>query len=169
MKTSHWIIISVTLGLFCSGCGGQQVPDGFPALCPLVIVIQHNGQPVDLVPFQLVPEQSSVSWSVAGQTGSSGEGSAITAQGAYSKKGCPEGKFKVVLTEPTRLTGLEITEEESKRMSQEETYAHAAKVAEARRNQPKIVPEAFGYSASKPVTIDVTKETKKIVLELSEH
>ena len=169
MKTTHWITFLVVLGLFCSGCGGGSAPDGFPALFPLVIVVQHNGQPVDQVGFQLIPENASVSWGVAGQTGSSGEGTAMTSQGTYSSRGCPAGKFTVVLTEPTRLTGLEITEEESRRMTQEESDAHAAKVSEARRNMPKIIPAAFGSSSPNPVVVDVAKETRRIVLELNEY
>jgi len=169
MKTTHWIIFSVVLGLFCSGCGGGGAPDGFPALCPLVIVVQNGGQPVDQVAFQLIPENPSVAWGVAGQTSSSGEGTVMTSQGSYSGRGCPEGKFRVLMTEPHRLTGLELTEEESRKLSPEESDAHAAKLAEARRNQPKIVPAAFGPSSSDPVTVDVTKETKSIVLELSEY
>ena len=168
MKATRWIIFSVVLGLF-SGCGGEQAPSQFPALCPLVIVVQNGGQPVDQVGFQLIPENASVSWGVAGQTGSSGEGTVLTSQGTYSSKGCPEGKFTVVMSEPPLLTGLELSEEESRRLSQEESDAHAAKLAEARRNRPKIIPAAFGSSSSKPVTVDVTKETKKIVLELSEY
>ena len=169
MKPTHWIIFSVVLGLVCSGCGGGAAPDGFPSLVPLAIVVQNNGQPVDQVGFQLIPENSSVSWGVAGQTGSSGEGTVMTSQGTYSARGCPEGKFIVYLTEPHRLTGLELTEEESRRMSQEESDAHAAKLAEARRSQPKIIPAAFSPSAAEPVTVDVTKATNKIVLELSEY
>ena len=169
MKTTHWIIFSALLGLVCSGCGGQQTPEGFPPLSPLTIVIQNGGQPVDQVPFQLVPENASVSWGVAGQTGSSGEGAATTSQGTFSARGCPEGKFIVLLTEPTRLTGLELTEEESRRMTQEESDAHAAKLAEARRNRPRIIPEAFSSSAAQPVIVDVAKGTQRIVLELSEY
>jgi len=169
MKTSHWIILSFVLGLFFTGCGGASAPDGFPTLCPLVIVIQNSGQPVDQVGFQLIPENASVAWGVAGQTGSSGEGTAMTSQGTYSGRGCPAGKFTVILAEPARLTGLEVTEEESRRMTQAESDAHAAKISEARRNLPKIIPEAFGGSAPKPVTIDVTKESRKIVFELSEY
>jgi hypothetical protein len=169
MKTTYWIIFSVVLGLFCSGCGGVQAPSDFPTLCPLVIVVQNNGQPVDQVGFHLIPENASVSWGIAGQTNSSGEGTVMTSQGTYSSKGCPEGKFTVILTEPPVVTGLELTEEESRRMTQEESDAHAAKLAEARRNRPKIVPATLGSSSSKPVVVDVTKETKKIVLELSEY
>lgn len=169
MKITPWIIFSVVLGLFCSGCGGQQAPSGFPALCPLIIAVQNNGQPVGQVSITLVPESASVSWGIAGQTSASGEGTIMTSQGTYSAQGCPAGKFKVVLTEPATLTGLEITEEESRRMTQEESDAYAAKLAEARRNRPKIIPAALGFSSSKPVILDVTKETKKIVLELKEY
>jgi len=168
-QTTHWIIFSVILGLFCSGCGGAGAPDGFPALCPLIIVVQNGGQPVEQVGFQLIPENASVTWGIAGQTGSSGEGTVMTSQGTYSARGCPEGKFTVFLSEPTRLTGLELTEEASRKLSQEESDAHAAKLAEARRNQPKIIPAAFSPSASEPVTVDVTKDTKRIVFELSEY
>ena len=123
---------------------------------------------IDNVNFLLIPEVSGVSWVVAGQTGSSGEGTVLTSLGTYSGKGCPEGKFKVVLNR-SQLTGLELTEEESRKLSQEESDAHAAKVAEARRKQPKIIPAAFMSSASQPVTIDVAKDTEKIVFELSKH
>ena len=169
MKTTHWIIFSVILGLFCTGCGGQQAPSDFPALCPLVIVVKNSGQPVAQVPITLVPEGASVTWGVAGETSTSGEGTVMTSQGTYSAKGCPEGKFKVYLTEPPTLTGLEVSEEESRRMSQEEADAYTAKISEARRNRPKIIPAALGFSSSKPVIVDVEKGTQKIVLELGEY
>ena len=169
MKATHGIIFSVVLGLVCSGCGGQQAPSGFPTLCPLVIVVQNKGQAVDKVPITLVPESASVGWGVAGETSASGEATIQTSQGTYFAKGCPEGKFKVYLSEPPVLTGLEISEEESRRMTPEEADAYSAKLEEARRKQSKIIPEALGFSASKPFTVDVTKDTQRIVLDLSEY
>jgi hypothetical protein len=168
MKTTHWIFFSVVLSLFCSGCGGEKRPSQFPTLYPLVVVIQNNGQPIDEVGFQLVSENASVPWGVGGRTNSSGEGVASTFQGTYSRAGCPEGKFKVVLNW-TPLTGLELSEEEYVKLSAEAVEAYTAKLEESRRNQPKIIPEAFNQSASDPVFIDIAKETRKIVLELSQY
>ena len=169
MKTTHGIIFSVVLGLICSGCGGQQTPSDFPKLYPLVIVVQNNGQAVAKVPITLVPEGASAGWGAAGETVASGEATIITSQGTYFAKGCPEGKFKVYLSEPPIVTGFEVSEEESRKMTQEESDAYAAKITAARNKQPKIIPAALGFSASEPFTIDVTKEAQKTVIELSKY
>ena len=169
MNTARWVIfLMATIGLFCAGCGGVQRPDGFPKLYPLAVVVQNNGQPIDEVRFQLISGDASVPWGVGGRTNSSGEGAALTFQGTYSKNGCPEGTFTVILRR-TLLTGLELSEEEYLKLSVTEQDAYSARIEEARRKQPKIIPDAFASAATNPVIIEVTKDTRSVVFELSQY
>ncbi len=169
MKLQEMVIGGAILSLLLlSGCGGVARPDNFPKVHPLIIMVQNGGSPVDSVGFQLVSEDTSVHWAVNGRTDASGQGKAYTFQGTYSRGGCPAGKFKVLLKRQA-LTGLELSEEEYKKLAPEEVDAYSARIEDARRRQPIIVPPAFGKVTTTPLTLDIEKNTGKVIIELSEY
>ncbi|MCD0461439.1 carboxypeptidase regulatory-like domain-containing protein [Roseiconus lacunae] len=87
------LILFGLVGVASIGCGGSTAPDGMPDLHPVTMVVQQNGQPVEGVSVQFIPQDpSNRRWACGGATDAMGT-VAIKTLGKYD--GAPEGAYKV--------------------------------------------------------------------------
>ena len=169
MKKAHlfWIL-ALSLSLLSTACNGPVRPANFPKVVPFSIVINNDGSPIDEVRVLLVSDKADVAWGVSGLTNHSGQSYLLTSQGAYSRKGCPEGKYKVILSR-VLLTGLELSEEEYLKLSGDEIDVYSARIEDARRKQPRIIPSSFSSVATTPLEIDVVGSKTSYEIELADY
>jgi len=94
MQIRTFIISLLAVCIFV-GCGGPPRPAGMPPLFPCEITITQEGQPLENAFVQLVPEDGSSGWSIAGHTNANGVARILT---HAQFPGAPEGTFKVLVS-----------------------------------------------------------------------
>ena len=142
--------------LFVIGCGAKGPrPDGFPALVPVTVTVNQEGQPLADAQVSLVPSDGAKNWFSGGTTDSGGNVT-VTTYGAHS--GAPVGKYKVVVSKEVH-EGLE---EYQAAMAREDEAA-------ARRIDVKVfacVEAPYREAATTPLEIEVVKGTKNYSVDV---
>ena len=106
MTMTHRFLLFSLSSLLCvfNGCGGPAKPADFPDLVrPVTIKIHKDGTPLSGVSIILHPQDSTLPFLIAGQTGENGIATLKTSRNTYIKPGAPVGKFLVQLTEPIEI------------------------------------------------------------------
>jgi len=85
-------LVSVTMLLCLTGCGGPKKPDGFPPLYPCEVIITKNGVPLEGASVQF--NSSDARWPPAGTTDAQG----VAVINTLSHPGAPEGEYKVLVS-----------------------------------------------------------------------
>jgi len=95
MKTNRVFLFGVIFSsIFWYGCGGAERPSDLPPLCPTVVKLTQEGQPLADAMVSFHSADPAFKWSVAATTDASGTATLKT----HSQfPGVPAGEYKVVV------------------------------------------------------------------------
>lgn len=149
-----------------SGCGDKS-PKGFPKTFPFELKITNGSAPIEKANVRMIAQNGGGSWVVSGVTDASGTAVMQTVSGSYSKKGVPEGEFKVVLEKPVVENWEEILGPRPSTKAGEVAYNN--KVSEYIKNAPKEIPPVYSDGKTTPATITVAKGTKSETIDVGKN
>jgi hypothetical protein len=151
------IICVFSLMLFVCGCG-EKVPDGFPQVVPLTVLVTDDGKPLNdvFVVLEMIPPIDGIS--TTAKTDTSGKATIQTAIGNYSKAGVPAGKVVMTLFKEPVAEDWKTAEEQNK-MTMEESMAYSDEKAERSAKLPPIIPKVLNDAKTSPLTKDIIANT----------
>lgn len=150
-----------------SGCG-----DSGPLLIPVTGTLSLDGQPLGFKAVTLLPIEGTPGHGASGYTDGAGSLTllAIVPGAIRDFKGCPPGRYQVVITEPL----LPLTEESFRTASQSEVNGEnePAVAVFMPKSQPKrtekgVIPSIYTSATSSPLVAEVAEGSEIINLELN--
>lgn len=149
------------------GCG-----DSGPLLIPVTGTVSLDGQPLVFKSVTLLPIEGTPGHGASGFTDGAGSLTllALVPGAIRDFKGCPPGRYQVVITEPL----LPMTEDSFRDASQnvvdsENAPAVAVFVPKSRpkRNEKGVIPSIYTSTTSSPLVVEVAEGSEIITLELN--
>jgi hypothetical protein len=158
-------VLCLTTTIFLAGCTGTNPPKDFPKTLPFKITVLKAGKPVESVNIRLMTTAGG-NWTVSGNTNSSGIAVMQTVSGSYSKKGVPEGSYKVILHKPIAVDPALLGPEPKDRFEQ---LAYEKKAKEIQSKMTPEVPLTYNDGKTTPVTIEVTKGKSSETIDIGKQ
>ena len=152
-------------GLSVVGCGGTNVPNDFPKTLPFTITVLNDGSPIEGVNIRLSTTTPG-NWTASGKTDVSGVAEMQTISGSYSRKGVPEGSYKVVLAKPLLVDPTLLGPEPTNRFEQ---VAYDAKAKEIRSKMTPEVPPVYSDDKTTLASVEVTKGKNQETIDVGKQ
>ena len=157
-----FIIASV---FFVVGCGGANVPKDFPKTMPYTITVVDGGKPIEGVIVRL-STTTSPNWTASGVTNASGVAELQTISGSYSRKGAPEGSYKVVMVKPLEVDPALLGPVPEDLPGQ---VVYNAKLKELQSKMTPEVPLVYSLDDTTPVSIEIAKGKKQETIDVGKQ
>ena len=165
---ASFVLLSLVLFF---GCGPKR-PSDMPKLYPCTITVTKGGEPVVEADILLTSPGIPPSLVTTGRTNAQGVATMSSIYGNYYERGAPAGELTVVIQySPGVPEELKLSQAELGKLTEAEALARNAKIAEAVRNMPKIVPKQLSSPATSPLKVVVaeSKTATEMVFELNDH
>jgi len=159
-------VLSVcAIGLFVVGCSDANVPKDFPKTLPFTITVVNDGKPIEKVIIRLA-STTSTNWTASGLTNASGVAEMQTTSGSYSRKGVPEGNYKVVLHKPLEVDPALLGPVPEDLAGQ---VVYNAKVKELQSQMTPEIPPVYSEDRTTPASIEVAKGKKQETIDVGKQ
>ena len=163
--TNTAIIFVIVSIFFVIGCGGAKVPKDFPKTLPFTITVVDAGKPIEGVIIRL-STTTSPNWTASGVTNASGVAELQTISGSYSRKGVPEGSYKVVMVKPLEVDPALLGPVPEDLPGQ---VAYTAKLKEIQSQMTPEVPLVYSMDNTTPVSIEIAKGIKQETIDVGKQ
>ena len=173
MKFSKLLIVFVLLAfVFLVGCK-RKLPKDFPKVYPMTVTVTDGTTPLPLVKVSFLL-LSGGNFAVGAATDESGVAKPITAMGAYTATGIPEGEYVVTLQD-IQVVDLGVTDEEYMKMSRKEHAELTKKRQEMLKSLPRKAPAVLCQTGNvpvpdrSPIRFTATKGKNELTIDVAEY